>query len=95
VDGAEVMTIEGLMQTRDYQDIERGFERAKARPCRFCAAGKFLSVHALIENDIELNDETIRDALAGVWCRCTTHNRLVRGVQFAADYRARRRQRGS
>ena len=82
------------MQTREYQDIEKGFERAKARPCRFCAAGKFLSVHALIESEAELTDEAIREILAGVWCRCTTHNRLVRGVKFAAEYRARRVHRG-
>jgi len=94
VDGATIVTIEGLMQSREYQDIEKGFERAHARPCRFCAAGKFLSVHALIESETELSDESIREALSGVWCRCTTHNRLVRGVRFAADYRTRRLQRG-
>jgi aerobic-type carbon monoxide dehydrogenase small subunit (CoxS/CutS family) len=48
----------------------------------------------LIESETELSDESIREALSGVWCRCTTHNRLVRGVRFAADYRTRRLQRG-
>jgi aerobic-type carbon monoxide dehydrogenase small subunit (CoxS/CutS family) len=95
VDGADILTIEGLMPTKEYQDIERGFERARARPCRFCAAGKFLSVHVLIESHRELSEEAIREALAGVWCRCTTHNRLVRGVRFAAEYRARRQDRGT
>jgi carbon-monoxide dehydrogenase small subunit len=92
--GSEILTIEGLMQRKEYQDIDRGFERAGARPCRFCAAGKFLSVHALLASGSDLSDESIRDTLAGVWCRCTTHERLVRGIRFAADYRQRRRQRG-
>ncbi len=92
--GADILTIEGLMQRREYQDIDRGFERAGTRPCRFCAAGKYLSVHALLSSGSDLSDESIHDTLAGVWCRCTTHERLVRGIRYAADYRQRRRQRG-
>ncbi|HKJ85446.1 MAG TPA: 2Fe-2S iron-sulfur cluster-binding protein, partial [Spirochaetia bacterium] len=88
-------TIEGLMARGEYHDIDRGFERAGARPCRFCAAGKYLSVHALLSTGSDLSDESIRDTLAGVWCRCTTHERLVRGIRYAADYRQRSRQRGS
>ena len=91
--GADVLTIEGLMQSRDYQDIERGFQRAGARPCRFCAAGKFLSVHALLETEDEVTPEAIHDAISGVWCRCTTHDRLAKGIRFAAEHRQRRRRR--
>jgi len=93
VNRAEVVTIEGLMQTRGYQDIERGFTRAGARPCRFCAAGKFLSVHALLEETATPDRQKIRDALAGVWCRCTTYGRLIEAVEFAAQNRERRLRR--
>lgn len=92
--GADVVTIEGLMPTREYQDIERGFARAGAQPCRFCAAGKYLSAHALLGADTEVTDQSIRDMLAGVWCRCTSHERLVQGVRFAAENRRRRQRRG-
>ncbi|MFW6288919.1 MAG: (2Fe-2S)-binding protein [Spirochaetota bacterium] len=93
--GSDILTIEGLMTRREYHDIDRGFERAGARPCRFCAAGKYLSVHALLSTGSDLSDESIRDTLAGVWCRCTTHERLIRGIRYAADYRQRNRQRGT
>jgi carbon-monoxide dehydrogenase small subunit len=92
--GSEVLTIEGLMQTREYQDVERGFTRAGAQPCRFCAAGKFLSIHALLESNAHPNRETIQDTLAGVWCRCTTYERLTQAVEYAAEYRERRLRRG-
>ncbi|TVQ28315.1 MAG: aldehyde oxidoreductase [Spirochaetaceae bacterium] len=92
--GATILTIEGLMDTPDYQDIEKGFIRANARPCRFCAAGKYLSVHALLESHADPTDESLQDTLSGVWCRCTTHQRLARGVRYAADFRRRRVQRG-
>jgi aerobic carbon-monoxide dehydrogenase small subunit len=90
----EILTIEGLMEDPSYQDVEKGFIRANARPCRFCAAGKFLSVHALLESRGELSDERIRDTISGVWCRCTTHQRLIQGIRYAADFRQRRMQRG-
>lgn len=95
VSGAEVVTIEGLMQSKEYQDIERGFERAGVTPCRFCAAGKFLSVHALLSETPNPSDETIRDALTGVWCRCTTYDRLIAGIHHSAELRRRRQRRGA
>ncbi|MEE8440408.1 MAG: 2Fe-2S iron-sulfur cluster-binding protein, partial [Spirochaetia bacterium] len=63
VHGSEIVTIEGLMQTREYQDIERGFARAGVQPCRFCAAGKFLSIHALLSLSPNPTDHAIQDTL--------------------------------
>ena len=92
--GSEIVTIEGLMQTRGYQDIERAFSRAGAQPCRFCAAGKFLSIHALLSSTPNPGDQAIRDTLAGVWCRCTTYQRLIQAIRFASENRERRIRRG-
>jgi carbon-monoxide dehydrogenase small subunit len=91
--GAEILTIEGLRERPEYKDIERGFERARARPCRFCEAGKYLSTYSLLVSGQEITDEAISRTLSGVWCRCTTHDRLVRGIKFAATIRGRRRER--
>lgn len=92
--GAKIVTIEGLMQTKEYQDIERAFSRAGARPCRFCAAGKFLSVHALLSAYPNPPEHAVRDTLSGVWCRCTTYDRLQQAIVFAAENRERRLRRG-
>ena len=91
--GSEIVTIEGLMQTKEYQDIERAFARAGARPCRFCAAGKFLSVHALLSSYPDPPEHAVQDTLAGVWCRCTTYDRLRKAIDFATESRERRRRR--
>jgi carbon-monoxide dehydrogenase small subunit len=91
--GADVVTIEGLMQRKEYQDIERAFARAGAKPCRFCAAGKFLTIHALLSAYPSPSESAIRDALSGVWCRCTTYDRLQQAILFAAENRERRLRR--
>ena len=92
--GSEIVTIEGLMQTREYQDIERGFARAGAQPCRFCAAGKYLSIHALLASNPNPTVSAIQDTLAGVWCRCTTYGRLIQAIGYAVENRERRLRRG-
>jgi len=94
VHGADVVTIEGLMQSRGYEDIERGLARAGAQPCRFCAAGRMLSVYSLLETDADPSDRAVRDTVSSVWCRCTTHERLAKGIRYAAEYRRRRHGRG-
>ena len=89
--GADILTIEGLRDLPEFSLIERGFERARAKPCRFCEAGKYLSTYSLITSSEEVTDESIRQTLSGVWCRCTTHERLVRGIKYAATQSGRRR----
>lgn len=91
--GASIVTIEGLMQTRGYQDIEKGFARAGAQPCRFCAAGKYLSIHALLTRGPSPTREEIESTLAGVWCRCTTYDRLIEAIGHAGRIRERRLRR--
>ena len=81
------------MQTTAYEDIERGFERAGVTPCRFCAAGKYLSIHALLSETTNPSPDKIRDTLTGVWCRCTTYDRLIAGIRHAAELRRRRERR--
>lgn len=95
VHDSEVVTIEGLMQTREYQEIEKGLARAGAAPCRFCAAGKFLSIHALLISSPNPTDRAVQDTLSGVWCRCTVHERLVRAIEHVVANRERRLRRGN
>ncbi len=89
--GADILTIEGLRKLPEFGAIERAFERARAKPCRFCEAGTYLSTYALLRSSEETTDEAIRQTLSGVWCRCTTHERLVRGIKYAAAQGVRSR----
>lgn len=92
--GSEILTLEGLLRTREFSDIERGFERAGAYPCRFCAAGKFLSAHMLLQSTLEPTEQQIADTISGVHCRCTVYERLVNGIRESARLRLRRSERG-
>lgn len=86
-----VMTLEGFSKTWDYIDIERGFLRAGAKPCGYCAAGKILATQALLEENPEPDDREILDAFTGIRCRCTHYPTLIHAVRLSAEIRSRRR----
>ncbi len=90
VDGCEIVTIEGFVKSKEFTDIEYGFERAGMDPCRFCIASKILVAHSLLLTELEPSDLEIERATSGVWCRCTSYSSFVEGIRFAARARKRR-----
>lgn len=90
VRGAEVVTIEGFVQTDEYADINEGFLKAGAEPCEFCRGAVILATSALLEEKPRPTPEEILEHLSAVFCRCHEPAALVRGVQAAAEIKARR-----
>jgi carbon-monoxide dehydrogenase small subunit len=43
-----------------------------------------MTVHELLENSPDPNEEEIRDALGGQICRCTGYQAVLRSVRLAA-----------
>lgn len=90
VQDCEVTTIEGVMQSREFRDIEYGFHRAGMEPCRFCAAAKVLVTHALIRSTPTPGTEALTSAASAIHCRCTSYSRFTEGIRFAAEARRKR-----
>ncbi len=90
VRGAEVVTIEGFSQTDEYQDIREGFQKAGAEPCEFCRGAVFLATSSLLEERSRPSPREILDQLSAITCRCHDPSALIKGVQTAAELRARR-----
>ncbi len=90
LEGCEVMTIEGFLRTKEFADIEYGFERAGMDPCRFCISSKVLVAHSVLLTELEPSDLEIERATSGVWCRCTSYSSFVNGIRYAAHARKRR-----
>lgn len=87
---AEVITIEGFEQTDDYTDIEHGFAQAQFRPCTFCSAGRVLTAHALLLNNVTPTELELRRAAASIRCRCSASTRFITGMRYAAQFRRER-----
>lgn len=88
--GSEIITFEGFSQTNEYQDILTGFAEAGVENCGFCAAGKILTIEALLSVNSRPSREQALAAFQGIKCRCTEPESLAEGVLRIAEIRQRR-----
>ena len=88
--GSEIITIEGLSQTDEYQDITLGFSEAGLENCGFCNTSKIMTTEALLGRNRNPSRDDILSAFSGIKCRCTEPEELVQAVMKAAEYRRRR-----
>ncbi len=84
-DGAEIGTVEGLESPDGtLHPVQKAFIEEGAIQCGFCTPGAELAAVALLEQDPDPDEETIRDALSGNLCRCTGYAAMVKAVAAAA-----------
>ncbi len=85
LDGAEVLTIEGLAEGDRLHPIQAAFVEHDAFQCGFCTPGQIMSVKAFLDEGGDWRDpERIREGLAGNLCRCGAYVGIVEAVQDAA-----------
>ena len=77
-------TVEGLADGDALHPIQAAFIAEDAMQCGYCTTGMLISAAALLENDPDPDETTIRETLAKHLCRCGIYGRAVRAVQRAA-----------
>ncbi len=82
-DGASVTTIEGLAPIGMLHPIQQAFWDEHGVQCGFCTPGMVLSTAALLADDADPSEATIRHGLEGNICRCTGYHNIVLAVQAA------------
>jgi carbon-monoxide dehydrogenase small subunit len=83
-DGSSVTTIEGLAPVGTLHPVQRAFWDEHGLQCGFCTPGMVLSIVALLADDPNPGEESIRHGLEGNICRCTGYHNIVLSVQNAA-----------
>jgi carbon-monoxide dehydrogenase small subunit len=86
LEGRAVTTIEGI-GTGGLDDVQAAFVRHGAIQCGFCTPGMIVAVEALLATQTDVDEEDVREALAGNLCRCTGYNKVVDAVLDAAEQR--------
>ena len=84
-DGREVTTIEGLAKNGELHPLQEAFREEHGLQCGFCTPGVILSVYDFLQHNSKPNEEEIRHALEGNYCRCTGYQNIVKAVQKAAE----------
>ena len=84
LDGADIVTIEGLKIGPELHPIQETFLQDGGAQCGYCTPGMLMMSKALLDDNPNPSDEEIRFALSGNLCRCTGYAKIVEAVQDAA-----------
>jgi carbon-monoxide dehydrogenase small subunit len=91
LDGADVVTIEGLKIGPELHPVQQAFIQDGGVQCGYCTSGMLMMSKALLDENPDPSEEEIRFAISGNLCRCTGYTKIVKAVQdAAAELRARR-----
>lgn len=85
VDGATVITLEGVSENGELSYIQQAFVDAGAVQCGYCTPGMVLSAKALLDKKPDATNEEIRRAMSGNLCRCTGYAKIIEAVETARD----------
>ena len=84
VDGAEILTVEGLAEGSKLHPIQEAFWEHHGLQCGYCTPGIIMSACAFLKERPAPTDREIREMLAGHLCRCTGYHFIVEAIAEAA-----------
>jgi len=85
-DGAAIITVEGLSGPRDTQlhPLQEQFIARGAIQCGYCTPAQLLAAKRLLDETPNPAEAQVREAIAGVLCRCTGYAKPVEAILAAA-----------
>ena len=86
LDGATVISVEGLGTPDNPHLIQEAFALAGAIQCGFCTPGMIMATKALLDVNRNPTVEEIKHALRRNICRCTGYVKIIEAVQLAARF---------
>jgi aerobic-type carbon monoxide dehydrogenase small subunit (CoxS/CutS family) len=84
LDGASVLTVEGLAVDGVLDPVQDAFVRHGAIQCGFCTPGLLLTTRALLTQHPQASDDEIREFLSGNFCRCGGYTLIMNAVRELA-----------
>jgi len=85
VEGADVITVEGLASAERLHPLQQQFIEKWAFQCGYCTSGMLISAYALLMNNPSPTSDEIRNSIAGNLCRCTGYSEIVEAIEAAAN----------
>jgi len=82
--GHEIVTLEGLKETKEFDVLQRAFAATGGQQCGFCTPGMIIASYSLLKECPHPSDEEIREKMSGNLCRCTGYQAIVEAVKLAS-----------
>jgi len=86
LEGADVITIEGLGTPDNPHLIQEAFVLAGTIQCGFCIPGMIMAAKGLLDVNKNPSVEDIKKALRRNLCRCTGYGKIIEAIQLAGRF---------
>jgi xanthine dehydrogenase YagT iron-sulfur-binding subunit len=94
LDGADLLTIEGLADGETLHPVQAAFIAHDGFQCGFCTPGQIMSAVGLIaEGQAGGDPERVREGMSGNICRCGAYRGITEAVLEARETLVRRERR--
>ena len=84
VDGAEVITIEGLAHDGTLHPLQQAFVEHGSAQCGYCTPGMIMNAYALLRTNPKPSREAIVKGMEDNLCRCGAHQRIIAAIEDVA-----------
>lgn len=87
LDGAHVVTVEGLGNSKNPHAIQRRIAEFHGSQCGFCTPGIVMALYAFLRNNPGATQADIEESFDGNLCRCTGYRPILDAAKtFGSDY---------
>ena len=83
-EGAQLRTVEGLAEGDKLHPIQQAFWDHHGLQCGFCTPGFLMLAVGVLEQNPEIGEAELREALSSNLCRCTGYQNILKSVLTAA-----------
>ena len=84
VEGAKVVTIEGLADGEKLHPVQQAFVEHDALQCGYCTPGMIMNAVDLLNKNPEPTRKEVIDGMNGNLCRCGAHTRIIMAIESAS-----------
>ena len=84
-EGREIQTVEGLASGTKLHPLQAAFADLGGSQCGYCTSGMLMTAKALLDREPTPSRQQIKEAIAGIICRCTGYNQIVEAIEAAAS----------
>ena len=82
--GHEIVTIEGLKETEEFDVLQKAFADRGGQQCGFCTPGMIIAAYSLLKSNPHPSEAEVRAKMSGNLCRCTGYQAIVEAVLIAS-----------
>jgi aerobic-type carbon monoxide dehydrogenase small subunit (CoxS/CutS family) len=87
-EGQRVTTLEGLGAPGHPHPVQKAYEEEQVPQCGYCISGWVMTAAAFLDQNPKASEAQIKQALAGLKCRCATHVSIMRAIRRAQQMMA-------